>query len=110
MFKNDRIRLRHMVDAMREAVSFADGRVREDLNEDRQLTLALVKDLEIIGEAAAQVSEATRQQLDDIPWSRIIAMRNRLVHAYFDINLDIVWQTVRKDLPPLITRIEQMDD
>ena len=110
MFKSDRVPLRHMVDAMREAVSFADGRVREDLNEDRQLTLALVKDLEIIGEAAAQVSEATRQQLDDIPWSQIIAMRNRLVHAYFDINLDIVWQTVQKDLPPLITRLEQMDD
>ena len=107
MFKNDdQVRLKHMVDAMREEVSFADGRVREDLDDDRQLTLSIVKELEIIGEAASQVSESARLELVDIPWARIVAMRNRLVHAYFNINLDIVWQTVQKDLPPLIAKIE----
>ncbi|MXW23624.1 MAG: DUF86 domain-containing protein [Chloroflexi bacterium] len=95
-----------MLDAAREAVSFASGHVRADLDEDRQLVLALVKDVEIIGEAANTVTEPTRLELPGIPWLEIVAMRNRLVHAYFDINLDIVWQTVQQDLPKLIGQLE----
>ena len=106
MRKDDQIRLRHMLDAAREAVSFARGRIRNDLETDRQLVLSLVKDIEIIGEAAAQVNESTRLRNPEIPWQTIVAMRNRLVHAYFSINLDIVWQTVQQDLPPLIARLE----
>lgn len=97
-----------MLDAARETVAFASGRVRADLDEDRQLVLALVKDVEIIGEAANAVTGSTRLELPDIPWQEIVAMRNRLVHAYFDINLDIVWQTVRQDLPMLIEQIERV--
>ena len=90
MRKDDEIRLRHMLDAAREAVSFARGRVRGDLENDRQLVLALVKDIEIVGEAAAQVTESARTRAPEIPWQEIVAMRNRLVHAYFSVNLDIV--------------------
>ncbi len=79
MIKHDEIRLRHMIEAAREAVSFACGRVRGDLEIDRQLVLSLVKDIEIVGEAAAQITEPTRMELADIPWTRIVAMRNRLV-------------------------------
>lgn len=103
MRKHDEIRLRHMLDAAREAVSFAQGHARGDLDNDRQLVLALVKDIEIIGEAAVQVTESTKQRLPEIPWEKIAGMRNRLVHAYFDINLDIVWKTVQEDLPELIS-------
>ena len=71
----------------------------------RQLLLSLVKDVEIVGEAAAQISESTRSELASIPWPRIVAMRNRLVHAYFSINLDIVWNSVQEDLPALIDTI-----
>lgn len=106
MRRNDEIRLRHMLDAAREAVAFARGRTRGELAVDRQLTLAVVKALEIVGEAASQVTESTRGELPDVPWARVVAMRNRLVHAYFSINLDIVWRTVREDLPPLIDRLE----
>lgn len=95
-----------MLDAAREAVSFASGRTRADLDEDRQLVLAVVKDVEIIGEAANAVTESARLELPDLPWQEIVAMRNRLVHAYFDINLDILWQTVQQDLPMLIERLE----
>ncbi len=70
--------------------------------------MALVKDIEILGEAAAQIGEDTRNRTPRIPWQKIIAMRNRLVHAYFSINLDIVWQTVQKDLPPLIKILERV--
>ncbi len=107
MTKHDEIRLRHMIEAAREAVSFACGRVRSDLDIDRQLVLSLVKDIEIVGEAAAQITEPTRTELADIPWAKIVAMRNRLVHAYFSISLDVVWQTVQEDLPTLIADLER---
>ena len=108
MSEDDEIRLRHMLEAAREAVSFVCGRVRSDLETDRKLVLALVKDIEILGEAAAQIADDTRSLTPSIPWQKIIAMRNRLVHAYFSINLDIVWQTVQKDLPPLIETLEKV--
>src|SRR5450759_4059720 len=101
MYKDDAIRLRHMLDAAHEAIEFAQGRTSVDLSGDRKLVLALVKDVEIIGEAAYQVSQTSRNQLPNIPWDDIIGMRHRLVHAYFDINLDILWRTVQDDLPPL---------
>ncbi len=107
MSKDDEVRLRHMLDAAHEAVSFAQGRTRGDLDNDRQLVLALIKSVEIVGEAATQVTESTRQDFPEIPWERIVGMRNRLVHAYFDIDPDIVWETVQGDLPNLIHLLER---
>lgn len=98
MRKDDRIRLQHM-DAAREAEGFVRGKQREDLDSDRLLVLGLMKAVEIIGEAAYQISPSTRSQLPGIPWEDIIGMRHRLVHAYFDIDLDILWHTVQDDLP-----------
>ena len=108
MYGNDQMRLRHMLDAAHTAVRLAQGRTRRDLDLDEGLMLSLVKSIEMIGEAASQVREATRQQCPMIPWQQIVAMRNRLVHAYFDINLDILWQTVREDVPGLITQLEAL--
>ena len=108
MRKDDAIRLRHVADAAHEAIRFVEGQTRDDLDRDRKLVLALVKDIEIIGEAAFQMSETTREQLPGIPWDDIIGMRHRLVHAYFDINLDILWRTVQDDLPALVTALEPL--
>lgn len=108
MRKDDQVRLRHMLDAAREAVTFVQGRRRADLDTDRMLALSLVKEIEIIGEAANQIAKTTREELPQIPWADIIGMRNRLVHAYFDINLEILWQTVEQDLPPLIRALESV--
>jgi uncharacterized protein with HEPN domain len=66
------------------------------------------KAIEIIGEAAFQTSESTRAQVPEIPWEDIVGMRHRLVHAYFDINLDVLWKTVQGDMVPLISRLEQV--
>ncbi len=106
MRKDDIVRLRHMRDAAREAVAFIQGKNRVDLNDDRMLAFALVKAIEIVGEAANQVSATTRDELPEIPWADIVGMRHRLIHAYFDINLDILWQTIQRDLPPLITALD----
>ena len=108
MQRDDRIRLQHMLDGARETLLFADGRRREELDEDRLLVLGLVKAIEIIGEAAYQVSESTRADVPGVPWEDIIGMRHRLVHAYFDINLDVLWRTVLDDLPPLIAPLQSV--
>ena len=99
----DLIRIQHMRDAALEALSFTNGKIREDLDRDRKLVLALVKEMEIIGEAAFKINKETREQLPGVPWNDIVGMRHRLIHAYFEINLEIVWQTIQKDLPGLVS-------
>ncbi len=108
MQKDDLIRLRHMLDAAQEAISFVAGKSRRDLNLNRMLALSLVKDIEIIGEAASKITLETREQLAQVPWAMIIGMRNRLIHAYFEIDLDILWKTVAEDIPPLISMLEEI--
>lgn len=108
MGPDDAIRVRHMLDAAREAISFAAGRSRDDLDRDRMLVLAIVKDVEIIGEAASRTTAATRAAHPDVPWTQIIAMRNRLIHAYFDVDLQVVWDTVTVDLPELVRMLEPL--
>ena len=106
MDRADEVRMRHMLDAAREALSFIQGRSRAELDENRMLVLSLVKEVEIVGEAAYKVSAATRESLPSIPWADVIGMRHRLIHAYFDINLDVLWQTLVEDLPELVSVIE----
>ena len=108
MHKEDDVRLRHMRDAAWQAVEFVKGRYRTDLDSNMMLVFALVKAIEIIGEAANQVPDSTQDQIPEIPWADIIGMRHRLIHAYFDINLDILWQTVQRDLPPLIKVLDTL--
>ena len=107
MQRSDRIRIHHMLDAAREALSFTADKTRSDLDTNRMLVLSLVKSIEIVGEAASKVSVESRAEITTIPWSDIVAMRNRLIHAYFEINLDIVWQTVTNELPSLVAELEK---
>ena len=107
MDRSDGVRLRHMLDAAREASQFVAGRGRADLDRDRMLALALVKEIEIIGEAANRVSVEARKRCAEIPWANITGMRNRLIHGYFSIDLDIVWQTATAELPPLAAALEK---
>jgi uncharacterized protein with HEPN domain len=106
MSPDDRWRIRHMIEAADQAVAFLQGRQRGDLDTDTMLCLAVTRAVEIVGEAAAQVSAAGRQELPDVPWPQIVGMRNRLVHAYFDVNRTILWDTVTLALPPLIDQLE----
>lgn len=100
--------LQHILDAANEACSFATGRSREELDTDRQLQHSLVRCIEIIGEAASRVDVSFQRKHPEIPWAEMTAMRNRLIHAYFDIDLNVVWTTVQSELPKLITQIEKM--
>jgi uncharacterized protein with HEPN domain len=105
MLKNDLVRLRYILDAAREAMAFCHGRSRDDLDANRMLSLSLIRLLEIIGEAARGVSAACRAAHPDIAWKNMAGMRDRLIHGYVDVDLDIVWQTVTKDLPPLVAQL-----
>ena len=102
------LRLRHMLDHAQEAVAMAQGKTRTDLERDRKLNLALVRLLEIIGEAAGRVPKDACAQYPDIPWAAIVGMRNRLVHGYDSVDFDILWQIVTQDLPPLIRNLERI--
>ena len=102
----DEVRLRHIIDHGREAVDMLRGRTRQDLESDRQLNLAIVRLLEIVGEAASRTTAATRSSLPGIPWPEIVGLRNRVIHGYDSVDLDIVWETVTSDLPPLIQELE----
>ena len=105
--KEDSVRLRHMLEAARAAMSFVRGRTRCDLGADQMLSFAVVRAIEVLGEAASKVSPGGRALAANIPWPSVTGMRHRLVHAYFDINLDLVWDTVTQDLPPLISELER---
>jgi uncharacterized protein with HEPN domain len=108
MRKDDLIRIRHMLDAAKEAMSFIKHRKRSDLDTDRMLVLSLVKSVEIMGEAASKVTKVSRDGHPEVPWLNIIGMRNRLIHVYFDIDLDRVWDTIIDDLPPVMVALEKI--
>ena len=108
MQPEDHIRLVHMRDACVSIQRFAEGKSRADLTGDEMLQFALVRALEIIGEAAARVSEITRRTAPDIPWREATGIRNRLIHAYFDVDLDILWVTACESVPQLQAQLEAL--
>jgi uncharacterized protein with HEPN domain len=102
MHDEDRVRILHMIDAAEAMAQFVAGRSPEDLDKDRMLLFALVHAIEIFGEAASRLSAATRAAAPQVPWTAIVAMRNRLIHGYFDTDATIVWNTATVEVPALI--------
>ena len=108
MRDEDRIRLRHMIEAAETVARFVAGRQRSDLDTDQMLLFALVRAIEIIGEAASKVSQETRDAEAQIPWKAVIGMRNRLIHAYFEINPDILWVAATVEVPALLSQLQAL--
>jgi uncharacterized protein with HEPN domain len=103
--ERDASRLRDMLENARLAQHFMRGKSRDDLHSDTMLSYAVVRALEVIGEAANRVTAEIQAALPDIEWSNIIGMRNRMVHGYDKVNYDIVWTVVEDKLPPLIEQL-----
>ena len=103
---HDRERLQHMLDAAMDVRSYVAGRRREDLDTDSMLRRALVNALQVIGEAAARVSDEGRTRVPTLPWGKIVATRHILVHVYWGIDGDQVWNMAVRDVPVLIAALE----
>ena len=106
MRRDDLIRMRHMLDAAQKAITFAVGKSRTDVARDPMLAYALVRAVEVIGEAASKISRDSQERHNEIPWRQVIGIRHRLIHGYDDINFDILWETVTTALPPFVRTLE----
>ena len=105
---NDALYLAHMLDTARKAASKVRNLTFEEFSADENLHLACLHLVQTVGEAAARVSAETRARWADIPWRQITGMRHRIVHNYLDVDLEIVWQVIRGDLPDLIAGLERV--
>ena len=106
LLDSDDARVRHMLDAANEAVLYCSGKTERGLEDDRPLQCLLIRSLEVIGEAASRTSQASRERHPGLPLRRMIGIRNRLIHAYFDIDVGIIWQTATEELPDLIEQLQ----
>ena len=106
MQPSDGDRLQDMLEAAQKARHHAAGKTFDDLESDELLQLALVRLIEVIGEAAKYVSGPTRDSLPEIPWSQVAGTRDRLIHGYSTVDLTVVWEIIIDDLPPLAESIQ----
>lgn len=107
MRMDDKTRLEHMLAAATETLGFVKSQNYDLFEMNRVLVLAVLQELIIIGEAANKISPETMEAYPHIPWRVIVGMRNRLVHAYFDIDIDVVWKTATEELPRLVDALEE---
>lgn len=94
----------------REASALVQGKGRGDLDRERTLELSVLRVLEVLGEAATRLPDEIRSRHPEIPWGSIIGLRNRLIHAYAEVDLDIVWDILTPDMPDLVGKLERMLD
>jgi uncharacterized protein with HEPN domain len=106
----DRVRLDHILETAKVLADFVAGRTRADLEVNHMLGFAIARAIEIIGEAASKMSAETRALSPNLPWPDIIGMRNRLVHAYFDVDRDILWSAATHDVPQLVNELRTLSD
>ena len=106
MKKDDTVYLRHIRDAIEQIGEYLEGVSVEQFMHKRILQDGVVRQLEIMGEASRNISNDLCQQYSQVPWGQMIGLRNRVIHAYFDVNLQIVWEIVENDLPLLQQQIE----
>jgi uncharacterized protein with HEPN domain len=104
--QRDQIFLLDIRESAKLALSYLSGVSIDEFHDDRQLQDAVIRRLEIIGEAARRLSDETRLMMPDIPWADLIGMRNVMIHEYDDVDLSIVWDTVKTDLEKLIAALK----
>jgi uncharacterized protein with HEPN domain len=108
MSPRDLVYVGHMLDMARKAVSKTRSLSREAYDADENLRLALTHLIQVIGEAARQVSRDFTDAHPDVPWANIVGMRHKVVHDYLGVDEDIVWQVVTEDLPKLVAALEPL--
>lgn len=102
--------LHDILTAVNDLEDFVEGMTFEQFEKDRKTVSAVVRGLEIIGEASKNIPAETREKYGDIPWKKMIGMRDKVIHGYFGVNIKTLWTTVKKDLPPLKKSVKMMLD
>lgn len=97
-----------MLEAAQTCLRFGAKRKRIDFETDQMLSFAIIRALEVFGEAASRVSIDFQKEHSHIPWRAIIGMRNRLIHVYFDIDYDVVWEAINSEIPQIIPELEKL--
>ncbi len=110
MLKDDRIYLDHILSSFAKAVQYVDGITYEQFQADEEKQDAIIRKIEVAEEATKRLSSEFRDKYDHLPWRAIAGMRDKLIHDYFDIDLDTVWETATKDIPKLLSEIELIVD
>ena len=105
---NNADRLRHILDAIEKIEKYLQGFDKQTIQADEKTQDAVVRQMEIIGEAATNLTRDLRSKNSQVEWQFAAAMRNRLIHGYFDVDAEIVWDTAQKDLPVLKKQIEEI--
>lgn len=110
MSRSQKQYLLDILEAMNAARSFVEDMRRQDLKNDLRTRLALQRAFEIIGEATKHLDESLRSKYDDVPWSKMAGMRDMIVHEYFAVDLEVVWQTIHEDIPSVQPRLREILD
>ena len=106
--KKDKAYLRHILDAVSDIKRFMEGLTKEEFFENKEKQYAVLRALEIIGEATKNLSKEMKAKHSEIQWKDIAGMRDKLIHEYFGVNLNLVWETVKKNIPELEKKISEM--
>jgi uncharacterized protein with HEPN domain len=100
--------LQDIYDAINDVATFIEGMTYEDFLKDKKTINAVIRSIEVIGEASKQLPKAVRDKNPSIPWKKISGMRNKVIHEYFGVDIEIVWKTARKQIPALKRKISSL--
>ncbi len=107
--KKDKAYIKHMLEATKQIKIYIDEVSYEEFEKDSLRQDGVIRQIEILGEAANQISENLKEEYPEIPWKDVAGMRNKLIHGYFEVDLETVWNTVKNDLPRLRKDLQKID-
>lgn len=100
--------LKDIVESIEKAIKFVEGITYDEFVQDDKTIFALIRALEVIGEAVKNVPQELREKYADIPWKEMTGMRDKLIHQYFGVKFDVLWKTVKEEIPPIKPMFEKM--
>jgi len=97
-----------ILDSIQDIESFVEGMTSESFSKDKKTINAVVRSLEVIGEATKNIPNSVKEKYPDIPWKKMAGMRDKLIHEYFGIDFEMLWKTIKEDIPPLQAAVNKL--
>lgn len=110
MKKEPLIFIEHILESIGDIESFSKGLSKDELKKDKVKQYAIIRAIEVIGEAVRNLPFDIRNKYSEVPWKEIVGMRDKLMHHYFGVNLETVWKTVKEDIPVLKKQIQKIKE